>query len=235
MLKARKADVADAAVLYDAMFGKDEHEHAAAALAVSQPFIAARDLIESQRKEVERAMLIDTRTLPVVAWVESIRGFGLGNLGAIVGECGDLSNYATPAKLWKRLGIGVVNGGRQRKVKGAEALLHGYCASRRSVMWNVGQCIFRAQAEKVDEESGEVLRAAGPYRVVYDEYKAKQIPICEALAPTMGANYSPKAHAHNRSTRYMEKRVVLHLWREWRRATGGSLDHEKPATQTALA
>lgn len=219
-------DKTQAAVLYDAMFGKDEHDLAAAALLVSKPFIDARAFLIPQRKETEKQMTSQARALPVAAWIETIPGVGLLGLAMIVGECGDLANYSTVAKLWKRLGLATVNGERQRRVKGAAAKEHGYSPQRRSVMWTVGQALFKAQSGRVDADTGEEIKPAGPYRLVYDEYKAKQLPRCEALAPTMRAvgddderKYSAKAHAHNRATRYMEKRFVAHLWSAWRQAS----------------
>ena len=175
-------------------------------------------------------------------WGEGIRGFGLGSLAAIIGEAGAISNYATVSKLWKRLGLAVIGGERQRKKTDKEAAIeHGYNPSRRSVMWNVGQSLFKAQSQRMDKETEEVLRAAGPYRVVYDTYKAEReatmVEVCSGCkgeGKTKGEDgkrvkcrncggsggpapwgMSPR-HRHNAATRYMEKRFVRDLWRAWR-------------------
>lgn len=194
-----------AAVLYLAMFGKGEHDLAPVALAVSAPFISARSLIEGERKLVEKQMQRAAAELPVAQWVLDTRGFGIMSLAAIIGETGDLGMYANPAKVWKRMGLAVIGGGRQRRIPGAEAIEHGYSPTRRSVMWNVGQTLFKSQSAKVDKETGEVLRTAGEYRSIYDARKAYETP-----------RVKTKAHAHNRACRYMEKRVLRDLWRVWR-------------------
>jgi hypothetical protein len=114
------------------------------------------------------------------------------SLAAIVGEAGDLSNYANPAKLWKRLGLAVMpDGTRQRRVTGVEGLEHGYSPARRSVVWNIGACI---------------VKAGGPLKAVYDARKVYETPRVET-----------KGHAHNRAQRYVEKRFVRDLWIAWRR------------------
>lgn len=198
-------DKTEAAQLYKAMLGKGEHPRAATALALCAPFLQARATFTPLRTEVEKQMDAAAKQLPVWPWAESIRGMGAASLAAIIGETGDLSNYATHSKLWKRFGLAVIDGERQRKVKGAEALKHGYSASRRSVMWNVGQCVFKAQSQRVDKETGEVKAGAGKYRLIYDARKEIELP-----------RVPSKVHAHNRATRYMEKRLVRDLWKAWR-------------------
>jgi len=213
-------DKTEAGVLYKAMKGKAEHEMAAVAFAVSDPFVQARALLESKRKETEKAMDSAAKSLPIAPWVEGVRGMGMGSLAAIVGECGDLSNYSTVSKLWKRMGLAVVNGERQRRVAGAEAIEHGYSPSRRSVMWNVGQSILKAQSARIDKETAEVLRPAGVYREFYDAIKAIEIERVETAG-----------HAHNRATRRMEKRVLQDLWVEWRRLGHAGSVSQSPSVE----
>ncbi len=213
-------DKKEAAKVYAAMFGKTEHALAASALVVSEPFIRARSVLEADRKTTESAMVAEAKNLPVAEWVESIHGFGMQSLANIIGESGNLSEYSTVSKLWKRLGLAVISGERQRRVAGAAAMEHGYSPSRRSVMWNVGQAIFKAQSQRVDKETGEVIREAGSYRLIYDARKAYELPRCEAMTDDMirkstTGKYSHKLHAHNRATRYMEKELIKHLWRAW--------------------
>ena len=52
---------------------------------------------------------------------------------------------------------------------------------------------------------------------------------CEAIAadPVQhGARYPPRAHAHNRAQRYVEKAFLVALWRAWGRLSllGGFAD-----------
>lgn len=198
-------DKADAGVLYDALIGDGSHPKALHAEVNIAPFLSSRAQFEASRKEVEKMMEREAKKLPAFAWIQGISGFGVGSLAAVIGETGDLSNYSTHSKLWKRLGLAVIDGERQRRVSGADAIKHGYCPTRRSIVWNIGQCVFKAQSQRVDKETGEVKREAGPYRKVYDARKELELTRTET-----------KAHAHNRATRYMEKKLMRDLWRAWR-------------------
>jgi transposase len=71
---------------------------------------AARAPADAKRSETEKEMEKAAKTLPVYAWIESIRGAGALGLATIIAEAGDLSNYATPPKLWKRLGFAPYDG-----------------------------------------------------------------------------------------------------------------------------
>ena len=71
-------------------------------------------------------MMAFAKALPVASFVEETRGFGYLGLAQIVAEAGDLSNYANPAKLWKRFGLAVIDGRAQRRVADKElAIVHG--------------------------------------------------------------------------------------------------------------
>lgn len=193
-------EIKEAGKLYDAALGKGDHDLSSVALAAIFPLIEARKTIDAHRKLVERRLAKLAKGLPVAPWVISVRGFGLPSLAAIVGEAGDLSAYANPAKLWKRMGLAVMpDGSRQRRVAGEAALEHGYSPSRRSVAWNLGAVI---------------VKVGGPYRLIYD---ARKVYETERVAT--------KGHAHNRAQRYAEKRLLRDLWIAWRQAPGGHEDH----------
>lgn len=203
-------DKGEADVLYKAMTGKGDHDLAAEMLAVCAPFLESRALIEAQRKQTEKQMTEQAKTLPAAQWVESVRGFGMMGFASIVGEAGDLSNYANPAKLWKRLGLAVIKGERQQRKPGAEALEHGYSPERRSVIWTIGDSLFRANGDYSD-----LCRE----RKEYEREKAAEqgLTVCPAAKiPANGKeNYRSDGHVHNRAKRYMEKRLIRDLWRIW--------------------
>ena len=198
-------DKDEADKLYTAMSKGAEDAQAMMAKEWTEPFIQARSILEGNRKQVEKDMAKVAKTLPVAEWVDGVKGFGIGSLAAVIGEAGDLSNYPTHSHLWKRLGLAVIDGGRQRLVPGADALVHGYSPSRRSVVWNVGQCVFKSQSQRVDKETGEVKVEAGEYRKLYDARKEYELTRVET-----------KGHAHNRATRYVEKKLMRDLWKAWR-------------------
>lgn len=188
----RKAIAAKAQALIDA----SEGEHAAI-IAASH---LARKPFATIEKNAGKAMAELAEHLPVWAsFGKPILGFGEQSLAVIVAECGDLSLYANPGKVWKRMGLAVISGKRQGAAgKGATAetwIEHGYSPTRRSRMWNIGKALIKRNSD-------------GTYRTLYLERKAYEL----ARDPAMS-----KMHAHRRAQRYMEKRLLRDLWRAWRR------------------
>jgi len=184
-------DKKEAEALYKAALGKGEHPLADLALAAIMPIVNGREQIEQSRKAVEKRLTVLAKDLPAAQWVAGVRGFGLLSLAAIVGEAGDLNDYATVSRLWKRMGLAVMGDGtRQRRVGGIDALDHGYAPARRSVVWAIGDVL---------------IKLGGSYKELYDARKLIEAERVET-----------KAHAHNRAKRYMEKRVLRDLWVAWR-------------------
>jgi len=170
--------------------------------------------LRKHRLSVEKEIARIAQALPAwPAWVEGVRGIGPLGFGLLIGETGDLSLYANPAKVWKRMGLAVVNGGRQRRVAGAEALEHGYSPRRRAVMFNLGEALVKQNQD-------------GPYRTLYLERKEIErekmrppCPGCKGKAERTGAERCSDAHTANRARRYMEKRFLVDLWKAWRLTT----------------
>lgn len=193
-------DVRTAKQLYEALTGKGEHEDALMAMSLTDAFRDARFLIQERRLAIEEAMKRDAMALPIWPRVAATSGFGALSLASLVGETGDLSRYSTHSKLWKRLGLAVIDGERQQRKAGAAAFQHGYSPSRRAVMWKIGNCMLRSQSGR----GGRAPWPAGPYRIQYDARKELET-----------TRVATKAHAHNRAARYMEKRLVRKLWEAW--------------------
>lgn len=175
-------------------------------IALLFPFVIAaaeaRKPFDEYREELEERLREVARRLPVWSWAESVKGLAELSLAKIVGEAGDLSGYANPGKLWKRMGLAVHNGKRQCRTRDVEeALEQGYCPRRRSVMWVIGQSLIRSR---------------DAYYAIYLKRKAYELE----RNPEM-----TRKHAHNRARRYMEKALLRDLWREWR----GSATHQSEA------
>lgn len=191
-----------------------------------------RSMLEKHRKAEEKTVEKLAQELPVWPWAEKIRGVGALALGQIIAETGDLSDYSNPAKVWKRMGVGMFQTqagewSRQRKAAGADGVAAGYAPRRAAVIFNVSECLIK-------------LNQDGPYRTLYDERKAFEAtkPACaHALCQKVGDRCRP-GHLHNRARRYMAKRFLRNLWREWNRVAGHqacdthSLFARHPADQT---
>jgi hypothetical protein len=187
-----------------------------ASIAAREPF----DFIENQAK-LRMGKL--ARALPVYGWVEKARGFGDVSLAVIVAEAGDLANYATHSKLWKRMGVAVMGdvrqGGLAKNASKDAWIAHGYNRQRRSKLWNIGDALIKAQVRKVRSEDGEdegERTSIGDYGAAYLSRKAYEM----VRDPEMS-----KMHAHRRAQRYAEKKLLRDLWTAWRveRKAAGSV------------
>jgi len=159
----------------------------------------AKDPIHAQRLQFESQIEKAAKTLPVAAWVAEQRGFGQQNLGLIIGETGDLSLYANPGKVWKRLGLAVDEDGRAqgRRSDRDAAIRNGFSPRRRAISWMLGETLIRQNK--------------GVYREAYERKKAEYGDAC-------GCRNGAKActHCHRKAKRYMEKLAIKHLWQAWR-------------------
>ena len=215
----------EAEKVFKAVHGKGEHDLANIAFAATWPLIEARNVLEVQRKAVEKQLEKMVKDLHVYEWVKATRGVGPLMLAGIVGEAGDIGSYKSVSALWKRMGLAVMPSGRQRRIAGVEALDHGYSPERRSLMWNIGACILKAQVRKdpEDEEKRIGLDYLGQLYLERKAYEAERV--------------ETKAHAHNRSQRYIEKRFLRQLYAAWQRGQtlGETQVRPAPATPSASA
>lgn len=186
-----------------------------------EPIVNANDKARREFDRIEtdalKGMERLAKTLPVwPTFGEPIRGFGAASLAVIVAEAGDLSAYSSHSKLWKRMGLAVMDGVRQgglKKGAGADAWIdHGYSPSRRSLMWNIGDALVNKgkQIKKVLDANGEDTgerEATGPYGAIYLTRKVYERERNPEMSPMQ---------IHRRAQRYVEKRLLRDLWQAWR-------------------
>jgi hypothetical protein len=162
-----------------------------------------------QKTFIEKKMATAAKVFGMDEFINSVPGLSATMLCTIIGEAGDLANYGTKSRLWKRLGLAVIDGVRQSKQSDAgKALDHGYNPSRRAAVWNIGESVIKQQVRAVKNEAGENTGsiAIGPLGKVYLDRKAEYA----AKHPEKS-----KKHIHNDAKRYMEKRLIAQLWRAW--------------------
>ncbi len=184
--------------LWKAITTGTDHPLAATAAQAIAPLRAASEPLEEARHRYELELGRLGKRLPIAYMADRIKGINHGTLARIVAEVGDFTAYDKGVSgIWKRAGLAVIDGERQRKKADKDAAIrHGYSPERHAVFWNVSQALLKAQG------TGE---AAGPYRRVYDRRKEHEL-----------ARAVPAYIAHARATRYMVKRLLRDLWREWR-------------------
>ena len=196
----------------------DDHKAAAeAAAAMVSVLQVARQPMEEMRKKLEKRLIELAKTLPPAAFVESTPGFSYLGLATIVGECGDIGGYRNPSCLWKRMGLGCINGEAQHRTTDAEkAILCGYNPRRRSVIWMAGYSLLMQEGPYRDLYRHRLAREvekAGPDHATI-RYLGKKIRTSVKRA---GEEYdSFSIHACRRAQRYVEKRLLLHLWLAWK-------------------
>jgi hypothetical protein len=194
-----EGDKAEAAKLVKLADNDSDDPKAQIAADLMAPYRMAQEPLERSLSALDRQLTKLAKGLPIWPYASSSRGLGALALAKIVGEAGDLSKYRTVSAVWKRCGLAVIDGQRQRKVANAEAaMVHGYSPERRSVLYVVAECLFKSQG------TGD---NSGPYRLIYDASKAKHLAK-EGIAPIV---------AHKRALREMTKEMLKRLAVEWRR------------------
>jgi hypothetical protein len=178
------------------------------ALPIIQMSFIGRMAADDLRRRTEREMEKLAATLRVSHWQAGVHGFGKLGLAIIVAEAGrDLRCYPTVSKLWKRLGLAVIDGERQRrKSDPVLALLHGFTPRRRGEMWTLSESLLFAQWNA--GKDGAEGSPAGPYGEVYRRRRAHTAETHPEWT---------KAHARDDARRVMFKSLIADLWGEWRR------------------
>jgi hypothetical protein len=179
--------------------------------------LAAREPFENVEKAQIKIMEAAIQKLPIwTAWAKDVRGLGAKSLAVLIGETGDLSGYPSHSHVWKRCGLAVIDGNRQGGLsKGASKddwIEHGYNRQRRSMIWVIGDTMIKAQVRKVKDSEGKDTgerESIGPYGEAYLARKKYELERDPEMQPIK---------AHRRAQRYMEKRLLKHLWQAWRRA-----------------
>lgn len=165
------------------------------------------DFLKDQKKEIEKVIKGLAEQLPAAEWWCSHRDCNLLGLGKVIGETGNLSNYSTPGKVKKRMGLVPIRGkacstwmrqnGDGKGLTKEEWVAIGYVKRRRSVMYQIGVAI-------VVQKKGE-----NKYRALYLEEKAHK-----AEQKKDDEDWTPK-HIDLHSHRRMLQRLVIDLWMEW--------------------
>ena len=210
--KGRKGVFAQAAAFRRAVEKGGERRAADAcqtnpALSVCIPIVQqsalARACWDDLRKRLEGEMRKQARQLHVWPWVNGVAGFGDLGLAKILGETGDLTGYATKERVWKRLGLAVIEGERQQRKSGVDAAAaHGFNPMRRAEVWTVADSMFLAQWRGARDNAP--AHAIGPYGAIYAARKLR----------TADRDWYPKRRDAD-ARRIMTKALIEDLWRVW--------------------
>jgi len=168
------------------------------------------------RKMSEKAMEKLARQLPGYSFVSATRGAGDLGFATIIGETGDLSNYATVSKVWKRLGFAPFDGHagstwkretwRPRKLTAEEWVANPFASERYSLMRMIADSLFKSQwIGKAKTEDGKG-KPNGPYGEVY----ARRAAHTAVTHP----DWTP-GHVQSDALRVMMKAFLADLCNAW--------------------
>lgn len=154
--------------------------------------------------------------LPIHSFVDRTPGFGTIGLGQIIGETGNLSNYSNPGKLWKRMGVAPVSCYNAITKDGKPCNLKP--KRRRSVGWRIVDSLLKQNRTKLS--NGEYEQ--GYYSKLYWERRAHEIANNPEFARELDEKGREKISKHGdlRARRYVEKRLLKHIWQEWNKDSG---------------
>lgn len=189
-----------------------------AGLTLGLPLV--REQLLELENGAERAALATARKLPEFGLIVGMRGFGVGTFAAVVGEAGDLANYSTHSKLWKRFGLAPFKGKALSTWRMSGGLTAdewkaaGYSPRRRSILFN-----FAESAIKVGGPYAELHRA----RKASDTAKltaagVRVLPGAELAKLKDKTGTMSLKQVDMRAKRYIAKAALRELWQKWRRA-----------------
>lgn len=179
--------------------------------------IAASNVFVVAENEKVRLLEKIAKTLPIwTEWASDVRGLGAKGVGSMIGEAGDIGAYRSEAALWKCMGVGVIDGIAQGKLgNGATAddwIMHGYNRKRRSVMFTIGDAMVK---------QGDKYREIYLWRKEVERQKAAAMGLTVKPAAKIKARERDACisdgHIHRRAQRYMEKKLLRAIYRQWKR------------------
>ena len=234
--KDRRAKFKEAAALIKAIDLGDHEDYTLRAVVIHS--LVGIKALRGLQDALDKELVQWVRQLPVgtpgSGWVNHIdqRGFGEIFLGAIVGEAGDLANYANPMKLWRRLScapwtfdtktlMGATwRGGKEGKLPAAEWEAYGYSPRRRSITYLVGEGIVKQNGK--GPYRSKYLQAKAAVALSHPEWDWKKCEGCsgkghtpEGPCNTCGGSGKGCLRAHRHAMLVATKLLLKRLWVVW--------------------
>lgn len=157
------------------------------------PMRAQRDGLEALEDAIDRQLTRLVKQHPMAPWIAAeAKGLSERSFALLFGVTGPLDRFATVAKLWKYLGLHVVDGAAPRRARGQKL---GYSLAGRTRCYIIGDSIVK-------------VGKGGKYREAYDRKKADY--------HAAHSDWSD-GHCHNAAMRYAVKCLIRDMWVEWRR------------------
>ena len=190
---------------------------------------ATLDIFFEQERAVERMLQRLVKRHIMASWIDDCPGLAYGGFARIVGVTGSFLRFPNVAKVWKYMGLHVVDGIRPRRQRGVKML--------KTTPEQEGTA-FSPQGQVIAHQLGDAIVkvARGKYREKYDERKAKTLarPRYGLSGCPMGQEHKTggitlscikqnadgketSAHLHNDAMRIAVKELLKDMWVEWHR------------------
>lgn len=145
--------------------------------------------LQELEDDITESVRVQVREHPAWPWLKDIRGVAETSAGLVLGYI-DISRAEHVSSLWRYAGFGVVDGKRERPVKGVKL---AYNARLKTMCWRL-----------IDLQ----IKARGPYRKAYDD--AKHTYITTRMEPEAARKVLAKMAATNNEEPIQDERAVVH-------------------------
>lgn len=198
----------------------------------AEPARAVVKQYEEIEKGIDRILSKEVKKHFMADWIADQRGIGLPGFARLLGVTGNIDRFPTVSKLWKYLGLHVVDGHAPKRVKGVP-WTHTNCQGGHLLTCKpecttdhhpnctpdgIGTA-YAPQGRVICHQIGEAIvkmGAGGPYRRAYDEKKTYY----EGERPDWS-----QARRHNAAMRYAVKELVKNLWVIWHERRSDQIGH----------
>lgn len=202
-----------------------------------EPIVQASDASSAPwaavRVDCEKKMRKLAGELPCVEVVEKTLGFGALGLAQLIGEIGNLDNFGTVSKVWKRMGFAPFKGYAASSLKSKRDGVQmsnedwtalGYSPKRYAIAFSIADSMFRHQIESAAKSETTYGKPVGVYGEVYVKRRHR-------TAETH-PDWS-KGHAHSDALRVMMKALLRDIYITWHGMARTTMDpvFELPSQQ----
>lgn len=173
-------------------------------------------LMQQAEKEMEKRMWKRVRDWPIVnQWLKHVPGIGPRLAGLLVANIAPIDRFDTVSKLWAYAGLAVKDGKAQKRTTGEKS---NWNSELKTTVWKIAGSFVKL--------------TSGPYRAIYDNYKARILAreiAAGHLTPTTnddgtvtftGVEGWSLGRVNNMAMRYAGKMLLSHLWQVWREIEG---------------
>jgi len=186
------------------------------------PLRAQLDSLDALEHDLDRHLERLMKRHPIAPWIRAeAKGLSLRTFALLFGITGPLDRFETVPKLWKYLGLHVVDGHSARRTRGERL---GFASEGRVRAHLIGTSIVKSGGggryrEAYDRKRAEYLArprlgdSGCPFGQEHRAAEGKGILACVKE----GDEGETSAHVHAAAMRYAVKRMLRDLWKEWRR------------------